>query len=141
MAVFGSMVGLAFLFGAVFAALGAWMVLPFAGVELLALAAAFLVYGAHATDGERVWLGGALLTVEVSDGSSVRQHEFALRQVRLVRQAGPAGAADTGRLFVVCRDRELEVGRHLGAQRRAGFERDLRAALAAATAAKRDVQV
>lgn len=137
MAVFGSMVGLAFVFGAVFAALGAWMVLPFAGVELLALAVAFLVYGAHATDGERVWLGGERLTVEVREGSSVRTHEFVLTQVRLVRQAG------SGRLFLVCRGRELEVGRHLGAPRRAGFERDLRAALAVSTTVtkKQDVRV
>ncbi|MDB5807665.1 MAG: hypothetical protein JWN73_4987 [Betaproteobacteria bacterium] len=124
MTVFGSMVGLAFVFGAVFAALGAWMVLPFAGMELLALAVAFLVYGAHATDGERVRLAGGKLTVEVREGSRVRTHEFVLHQVRLVRRAGAE------RLFLVCRGRELEVGRHFGAQRRAGFERDLRAALA-----------
>lgn len=130
MGVFGSMVALAFVFGAAFAAMGAWMVLPFAGVELLALAAAFLVYGVHATDGERVRLAGEVVSVEVSQGRAIRTVEFARHAVRLVREAragGLPGRAD--RLFLVGGGRRLEVGRHLGAQRRAGFEAELRAAL------------
>ncbi|HEY4370722.1 MAG TPA: DUF2244 domain-containing protein [Burkholderiales bacterium] len=132
MGVFGSMAGLAFVFGAAFAAMGAWMVLPFAGVELLALAAAFLLYGVHATDGERVSLAGEVLRVEVSRGRAIHTYEFARHAVRLVREArayGLPGRAD--RLFLVGGGRRLEVGRHLGYERRAGFETDLRAALMA----------
>jgi len=66
MAVFGSVVAVSFAFGVMFAALGAWLVLPFAGVELLALAAAFVVYGRHATDGERLRLTGETLSAEVT---------------------------------------------------------------------------
>lgn len=128
MGVFGSMVGLAFIFGAAFAAMGAWMVLPFAGVELLALAAAFLVYGVHATDGERVRLAGELVTVEVTEGRRVCTYEFARHAVRLVREAG-SGLPGREKLFLVCRGSRLEVGRHLGAVRRVRFEKDLRAAL------------
>jgi uncharacterized membrane protein len=43
-----------------FALAGAWLILPFAGLEVLALGAAFLVHARHATDFERI---------EVSTGS------------------------------------------------------------------------
>jgi len=137
LAVFGSMVGLAFGFGIGFAALGAWLILPFAGLELLALAAAFLVYAAHAADCERVRVEGELLTVEVVEGGAGSRHEFALCQVRLVREdvMPEGGRPMRERLFLVCRGRRLEVGRHLDAHGCAGFERNLRAALASAARA------
>src|SRR5882724_4792817 len=65
MLVFGSVAALSFAFGIAFAALGAWMILPFAGVELLALGAALAVHGLHATDCERVRVAGDLVSVEV----------------------------------------------------------------------------
>jgi len=131
MAVFGSLVVLSLAFGVGFAALGAWLILPFAGVELLALAAAFVVYGVHAADGERVRVAGDLLTVEVTDGRTLEVHEFPARWVRLVRREDQPGAglARGWRLLLVCRGRALEVGRHLSVHRRTGFEQDLRVAL------------
>jgi uncharacterized membrane protein len=38
------------------AATGAWIVLPFAAIELLVLAVAFLAYARHARDQERITL-------------------------------------------------------------------------------------
>lgn len=132
-AVFSSLVVLSFAFGAGFAALGAWMILPFAGVELLALAAAFVVYAAHAVDGERVRVAGDVLTVEVTQGSRSWAHTFPTPSVRLVWEAeaapGRRGWAGQRRLYLVSRGHALEVARHLGAQRRAGFELEVRAAL------------
>ena len=134
MGVFGSVAALSFAFGVGFAALGAWMVLPFAGVELLALTAAFLVYGAHATDGEKVRLSDGLVVVEVINGNAVQVHEFPAWQVRLIAEDGPgnlwSGRMATRRLYLACGNRRLEVGRHLGVQRRVAMEGDLRAALA-----------
>jgi len=43
-----------------FAAAGAWLVLPFAGVEAALLAAAFLTGGRHAADNERIELAAEL---------------------------------------------------------------------------------
>jgi uncharacterized membrane protein len=137
MAVFGSVAAVSFAFGAMFAVLGAWLVLPFAGVELLALAAAFVVYGVHATDGERLRLADGTLSVEVTEGSSVRVFEFPACEVRLLAVEGERGErlAAGRRLFLTHRGSahrasRLEIGRHLGAQRRAAVEQDLRAALA-----------
>lgn len=41
-----------------FAALGAWMVLPFAGLEALALAAAFFAWARRAPGGDEAGRGG-----------------------------------------------------------------------------------
>lgn len=129
MAVFGSVVAVSFAFGVMFAALGAWLVLPFAGVELLALAAAFVVYGRHATDGEHLRLAGQSLSAEVTQGSSVRVYEFDARAVRLLAEEGRRSPLAGRRLFLSQRGSRLEVGRHLDARRRAELEKDLRAAL------------
>lgn len=126
MAVFASVAAVSFGFGAVFAALGAWLVLPFAGVELLALSLAFVVYGLHATDGERLRLEGGRLAVEVTEGRETRMFGFPAHAVRLLAEGGGLRGQ---RLFLVCQGRRLEVGRHLGAERRAVMERDLREAL------------
>ena len=48
--VFGSLVAVSFAFGLGFAAFGLWMVLPFVGLELIAVGAAFFCYGWHAAD-------------------------------------------------------------------------------------------
>ena len=52
--VFGSLVAVSFAFGLGFAAFGLWMVLPFVGLELIAVGAAFFCYGRHAADFERI---------------------------------------------------------------------------------------
>ena len=43
---------------------GAWVIMPIAGLELLAVGVAFLVYARHATDGERLILQAGQLLVE-----------------------------------------------------------------------------
>lgn len=136
MLVFGSVAALSFAFGAMFAALGAWMILPFAGIELLALGAAFVIHGMHATDCERVRVAGDVVTVEVVEGRSSRVHEFQIRSVRLLAGGETEKRSAGGvSLKLVSRGREVEVGRHLDQQRRAGFERNLRAALQVAARA------
>ena len=49
--VFGTLAGLTLGIGAAFAALGAWLILPFAGLEALALCAAFVVVARRAAHG------------------------------------------------------------------------------------------
>jgi uncharacterized membrane protein len=125
MLVFGSVAALSFGFGAAFAALGAWMILPFAGIELLALGVAFVIHGRHATDCERVRVAGDVVRVEVVEGSRSRVHEFPTRWVRLLADE----SRRLRRLMLVGRGEAVEVGRHLDARRRAGLEQNLRAAL------------
>jgi uncharacterized membrane protein len=94
---------------AVFAALGAWVILPFAGVELVALGIAFAVNGRHAADYERIRLGEGSLTVDVCESDSVRRHEFNPARASVT----VAGAGRSMRVMLSSPGRSLEIGRHL----------------------------
>ena len=96
------------------AGMGAWPVLPFAGVEIVGLGIAFVLNGRHAADYERIELDQGRLMVEVSESDSVRRDEF-----------NPARAgvliADEGhgvRVLLETPGRRLEIGRHLQDQAR-----------------------
>jgi uncharacterized membrane protein len=103
-----------------FAAVGAWLILPFAGIEVLALGIAFLANGRHAGDYERIAGSDGRLMVEIANAERVSRHEFDVRTARVeLLEGGEAG--------VVLRDRKqaLELGRHLDAAARAGFGAEL----------------
>jgi uncharacterized membrane protein len=101
-----------------FALLGAWLILPFAGLEVLLLGAAFLLQARHATDYERVVLDGARLYVEVSDGERVARHEFDARALRV--------ESDAERVVVRGPREAIVLGRHLDGESRAAFAAELR---------------
>jgi uncharacterized membrane protein len=108
-----------------FAWLGAWPVLPFAGIEMLALAAAFYVNGRHAADYERIALAKGKLLVEASVGGRLERHEFSPRWLRLAERR----SGQDLRLLLVSRGSELEIGRHLDADRRVSLAAHLRGSL------------
>jgi len=116
--VFGALAVAVLAIGVGFAIAGAWLILPFAGLEVLLLAGAFVLQARHATDYERIELDGGRLSVEVGDGPSVARYELDARQARLGLEQGRVTVGD-GR-------RELEVGRHLDAETRAAFAAELR---------------
>ena len=89
-----------------FAALGAWMVLPFAGLEMLGLYWAFRWYDRHARDYERITIAGDRVRVEFLEAGRAQSHEFNRCWARLV--TGPGGA----RLALRSHGREVEIGRH-----------------------------
>ncbi len=105
-----------------FAALGAWMILPFAGLEVLLLGAAFAVTARHAADCERIDLENGRLSVEIEDAQRLARYELDPRRarVRLERKEG-YGAR------VALRDAatELEIGRHLDAEARVELAAEL----------------
>jgi len=107
---------------AVFTYLGAWPVLPFAGVEVLALALAFYLNGRHAADYERIALDQGTLVVEASDAGRLRRQELSVPWLRVEeRRHG-------GDLHLVLRSGSaaIEVGRHLDTERRASLAAYLR---------------
>ena len=99
---------------AVFAALGAWVILPFAGIEVVALGIAFALNGRHAADYERIELGAGSLTVEVCESDSVRRHEFSPARASVM----VAGAGRGMRVMLESPGHSLEIGRHLHEQAR-----------------------
>ncbi len=131
---FASIVALSFIFGVGFAAFGLWMVLPFVGIELLAVAAAFFVYGRHAADVERIELSDDVVRVAQVDGSAKREWRCAALWARIEIEGG-AGDADRVHAFLASRGERIEVGRHLPDARRLALAGELKKALRAAAAA------
>jgi uncharacterized membrane protein len=101
--------------GAGFAAAGAWLVLPFAGLEVLLLGAAFMLYARHAADYERIEVDSGRITVEVADGSRITRYE--MHAARLLMQ--------DGHLVLRGAEEELEIGRYLGAEARTELAAEL----------------
>ena len=98
-----------------FALLGAWLVLPFAGLELLALAYAFNYVHLHSSDFESITIDGEKIVVEKSVDKQVTQAVFQRYWANVglrkfdeshfpVRKMG---------LFISSHGREVEFGRDL----------------------------
>jgi uncharacterized membrane protein len=124
--IFASIVAVSFVFGAVFAAHGLWLVLPFVGIETLAVAAAFFCYGRVAADYERIEIGGGEIAVEKQEGRqrTVRRLPVAWATVELQRRGEQVS------VWVRVGAERIEVGRHLLDARRARLAGELQAALA-----------
>jgi uncharacterized membrane protein len=112
---FAALALLAIAIGIAFALAGAWLVLPFAGLEALLLGVAFLLTARHATDYERIELACGPLSVEVGEAAGTKRYELEARgaSVRLEKNEG-YGA----RLLLSAPRQELEIGRHLDAEAR-----------------------
>jgi uncharacterized membrane protein len=126
--VFASIVAVSFAFGAAFAAQGLWLVLPFVGAEMLAVAAAFFCYGRGAADYERIEIGGGQIAVEQMEGSqrSVRRLPSPWARVELQR----LGRSGRTTVWLAAGAERIEVGRHLLDARRVQLAEELRMALA-----------
>src|SRR5262245_21265007 len=107
--VFAALAALVLVIGARFAAAGARLILPFAGLEVLPLAAAVGWYARHAADYEKIELDSGRLRVEVARANRVVRYEM----------DGARVAMEEGRLVLRGAKEELEIGRHLDAESRA----------------------
>ncbi len=110
---------------------GATLVMPFAGVELIAVAVAFLVYARHAADSERLELRPGRLTVETSLGQSIERVEFAPAQVRVEPEWD-----DRSLIELSGAGRRIAVGRFVRPELRRALADELRAALARCAAGR-----
>jgi uncharacterized membrane protein len=113
--VFAALALLVLAIGAGFAAAGAWLILPFAGLEVLLLGAAFVLYARHAADYEKIDVESGRLTVEVAEGERTARYQM----------DGARVSMEEGRIVLRDAKEELEVGRHLGAEGRAEFAAEL----------------
>jgi len=103
--------------GAGFAFAGAWLVLPFAGLEVLLLAAAYVLYARRAADYERIVLDSGRLTVEVAEAQKTWRCEMEARRARV--------CLEEQRVVLRGAREQLELGRHLDADTRARFAAEL----------------
>ena len=80
---FGSLSAVSLGIAAAFAVVGAWMVVPFALIEVSVLGLAFFCYARHAGDYERIEAGPGWLRVEASHGANLRVEEVSPPWVRV----------------------------------------------------------
>lgn len=110
--------------GMFFLVQGAPWVLAFAGLEVLALGVALLVFARHAADREELTLVGHSLQVEQHYGSQVQLTDWVADRVTVEPLGGQ------GSLVKLCsRGQTLHVGRFLRPELRAAFAQELRSAL------------
>ncbi|HEX2649162.1 MAG TPA: DUF2244 domain-containing protein [Burkholderiales bacterium] len=102
-------IGIAAGFALVF---GAWPILPFAGLEMAVLYAAFHCVDCHAADCERITITGNTVSVEVQEGRRVTRRDMNRHWTRVVC------ASDGSRIALRLHGEDVEVGRHLCATRR-----------------------
>ncbi|MGH8742964.1 MAG: DUF2244 domain-containing protein [Burkholderiales bacterium] len=119
--VFGFIFVVSFGISLAFAAFGAWMILPFAGLEMLVLFLAFRYIDRRSDDYERLTMSGDKLLLECRSGGELKQFEFNRYWVQVVCDA--AGS----RLALRSHGREVELGRHLMEEERAKLARQLKA--------------
>lgn len=81
--VFAALAVVVLAIGTGFAMLGAWLILPFAGLEVVLLGGAFVLQAHHATDYERIALERDRLKVEVAEGRRVARYELDASRVRV----------------------------------------------------------
>lgn len=121
---FGSLCLVSLGIASVFAVHGAPLVLLFAGIELLAVGLALLVFARHASDRETLTLSGRTLRVEQCVGLRTTCTDFAAEWLR-VEPAGGQGSL----VQLSGEGRSVDVGRHLRPELRTAFAGELRRAL------------
>jgi uncharacterized membrane protein len=104
------------------AALGAWPVMPFAGLEVALLALAFRALGRHDADFERLEIGAHEVRVEVREAQSVTSFVAHLPWARVVMRE--RGARCTLRLAYA--GRTVPLGRMLSDEGRRELAEKLR---------------
>lgn len=124
MAVYASLCAVSLVIAAVFTWQGAPFVLLFAGLELVLLGAALLVFARHVGDRETLILAGRSFTVEQRYGSRVARTDFTAEWLSVEPAAGQGSLVQLSG-----EGRTVRVGRFLRPELRPALARELRRAL------------
>jgi uncharacterized membrane protein len=124
LAVYFSLCLLVLAIGGFFWMRGAPFVLPFAGVELLAVGAAFFLYARHAADRETMALRPGRFSVSCTLGRRTREVDFTPAWVRVEPARG-----DGSLIELSGEGRRIAVGRFVRPELRRALADELRAAL------------
>lgn len=103
---------------------GAWYILGFAVLELAAVGLAFLQYGRHATDRERIVLSDDTLLIELIAAERASPYRLSLHAARVELRD-----AQRGLIVVEAAGTKVEIGRFLTSWRRREFAQELDRAL------------
>jgi len=111
--VLGSLILITFAISLAFALHGAWLILPFAGAEMLVLYLAFRYIAQRAGDFERISIDGDRVLIERWETGRVSRFEFNRYWAQVVLQREPR---DT--LAVRSHGQQVEFGRYLTDEQR-----------------------
>jgi uncharacterized membrane protein len=103
-----------------FAWLGAWLILPFAGIEVVLLVFVARYLERHAHDYEQLTINGDIVEMEIVDAGRVERREFNRHWAQVVCEG------DGSRLALRSHGREVVFGRHLSGHERLAIARALR---------------
>lgn len=123
-AVFASLALLSLLIATAFWMHGATLIMPFACLELAALAVALIAYARHAADSERLRLADGRLCVERVDGHRTERVEFDAAWVRVEAERGTCSLIELSG-----QGRRIAVGRFVRPELRESLARELRLAV------------
>jgi uncharacterized membrane protein len=124
--VYAILCSVSFSIAVAFAARGAWYVLGFALLEMVVVGAAFLHFGRHAMDRERLELTGHRLTVGLTKTGNEQCFHLNPHSARIVLQRSRDGLISLEDGLV-----KVEVGRFLSRAERQEFATELRHCLSA----------
>ncbi len=122
--IFGALATVSLSIATMFAVQGAWLVVPFACIEVLALGAAFVMYARHAADYERIVLCRDCLLVETCRGDRLRREQCAPAWTR-VEYSGTRREL----IGLVAAGRRIDVGRFVPESERRDLAKQLRSQL------------
>jgi uncharacterized membrane protein len=108
---------------------GAWLILPFAGIEVAALGVALALSARHVGDYERICMWEGKLTVEIRESNHVSYFEFNPLWARIVSAGSDRGAS----VSVRSHGRDLQIGRYLSDDGRRLLTTELQRRLRAAS--------
>ena len=124
-----ALAGIVLVVGVGFARIGAWLVLPFAGLEILAFAYAFHYIYLHSGDFESITIENDSVVVEKRDYKEVTTTVFQRHwaQVSLREVASVGGVIGKSGLFIRSHGKEIEFGKHfINDEQRALLARELK---------------
>jgi uncharacterized membrane protein len=127
--VLGALAGIVLIVGFGFARMGAWLVLPFAGLEILAFTYAFYYINLHSTDFESITIETDRVVVEKRNYKEVTTTVFQRHwaQVNLREVASVGGVIGKSGLFIRSHGKEVEFGRNfMNDEQRVELARELK---------------
>ncbi len=102
--------------------MGAWPILPCAGLELAALALAFYLVSRHDGDYERLTISDSTVCLERSDGGEITRREFNRDWAQLVCRTQGSQC----RLALRSHGKETPLGNHMNDEGRLSLARELK---------------
>jgi uncharacterized membrane protein len=106
-----------------FALAGAWLVLPFAGLEMVALAVAFWLVAQRDGDYERLTISGHIVCFEACQRGAIKRFECNVAWAQLVRRVERGG--QSCRLMLRSHGTQVDIGRLMDDEQRLKWSQEL----------------